>query len=125
MNKQSLINLLLAICAVFAPIRATIITVMVLTIIDLISGLMAAKHRKEAITSSGLKRTIVKIFIYEAAVLLGYLTEQYMTGDLIPVMKILAGYIGITELTSVLENLEEITGLSILKKLINKLSKSR
>lgn len=98
---------------------------MVLTIIDLISGLMAAKHRKEAITSSGLKRTIVKIFIYEAAVLLGYLTEQYMTGDLIPVMKILAGYIGITELTSVLENLEEITGLSILKKLINKLSKSR
>lgn len=125
MSKQSLINLLLAICAVFAPIRATIITVMVLTIIDLISGLMAAKHRKEAITSSGLKRTIVKIFIYEAAVLLGYLTEQYMTGDLIPVMKILAGYIGITELTSVLENLEEITGLSILKKLINKLSKSR
>lgn len=54
--------------------------------------------------------------------MLGFLTEQYMTGDLVPVMKILAGLIGITELKSILENLEEITGMPIIKMLIDKLN---
>ncbi len=107
---------------VFAPMKSVLITVIVLTAIDLLSGVIAAKKRGELITSAGLKRTIIKLFVYELVVLLSYLTEQYLTGDLVPLVKILAGFIGITELKSVLENLEDITGIPILKMLIDKLT---
>lgn len=122
--RDWIIRLLLSALVVFAPIKATLIVVIVLTLGDLVSGLIAAHHRKEEITSKGLRRTLVKIMVYEAVVMLGYLTEQYMTGDLVPIVKVLAGMIGIAELKSILENLEEITGVPVLKLLINKLSQT-
>jgi phage-related holin len=109
---------------VFAPVKATLITVMVLTIADLISGIMAARKERKKITSSGLKRTIIKTTVYEAVIMLGFLTEKYMTGDAIPVVKILAGFIGLTELKSVMENIERISGMSIIKLLIDRLNRS-
>lgn len=120
--KQYGLKLMGVILLVFAPMKSVLITVIVLTAIDLLSGVIAAKKRGELITSAGLKRTIIKLFVYELVVLLSYLTEQYLTGDLVPLVKILAGFIGITELKSVLENLEDITGIPILKMLIDKLT---
>jgi hypothetical protein len=123
--KQFLLTVVMSIITVFLPIKATLVAVMALTVIDLASGLWAASKRGEPITSSGLKRTIIKIFVYEAVVMLGYITEQYLTGDIIPLVKILAGYIGITELKSVLENIKDISGLDIIKSLINKLAQQQ
>lgn len=120
--KKVLLNLLLACALVFAPIKATLLTVMILTMADLIAGVWAARARKEAITSSGFKRTIIKILAYEVVVMLGYLTEQYLTGDLIPVVKILAGLIGMTELKSVIENIQDISGVPLMQLLVKKLS---
>jgi phage-related holin len=115
--------LLLAVLLLFLPVRPVLIVVMVLTVVDLICGVWAAAKRGEAITSSGLKRTVVKILVYESVVLLAYLTEQYLTGDIFPIVKILSGYIGITELKSCMENMESITGAPILKALINQIVK--
>lgn len=115
-------SLLLSIILVFLPIKATLITVMVLTVVDLITGIMVSRKRRKKITSAGLKRTIIKTTVYEVVVMLGFLTEQYMTGDAIPVVKILAGFIGLTELKSVMENIELISGMSIIKLLIQKLN---
>ena len=120
--KQLTYNLALASILVFAPIKATLVVVMVLTLCDLVLGVAAARKRGEKITSSGLKRTVIKILVYEAVVMMGYLTEQYMTGDMVPVVKILAGLVGLTELKSVLENAEELTGIPLLQTIINKLS---
>jgi phage-related holin len=121
---QKLSSLLVSILVVFAPVKATLITVMVLTVADLVSGIMAARKEKKRITSSGLKRTIIKTTVYEAVIMLGFLTERYMTGDAIPVVKILAGFIGLTELKSVMENIERISGMSIIKLLIDRLNRS-
>ena len=121
---KHLSTLLYSIALVFMPLKATLITVMVLTAVDLATGIAAAIKKKKKITSSGLKKTIIKTMVYELVVMLGFLTEQYMTGDSIPVVKILAGYIGITELKSVLENIEIVTKVSIIKLLIKKLDTS-
>lgn len=120
--KDLILNTALAIAMVFSPIKATLITVMVLTALDLVSGLLAAIKRKEPITSTGLKRTVIKILAYETTVMLGYLVQQYMTGPMVPVVNILAGLIGITELKSVLENIESLTGITLMQVLIDKLS---
>jgi hypothetical protein len=117
-----LYSLLLSIALVFLPVKATLVTVMVLTVADLVSGIAAARKRRKRITSAGLKRTIIKTTVYEAVVMLGFLTERYMTGDAVPVVKILAGFIGLTELKSVMENIEIISGMSIIKLLIKKLN---
>jgi phage-related holin len=121
---QRLSSFIISILIVFAPVKATLITVMVLTVADLISGIMAARKERKKITSSGFKRTIIKTTVYEAVIMLGFLTERYMTGDAIPVVKILAGFIGLTELKSVMENIERISGMSIIKLLIDRLNRS-
>lgn len=116
---------LLAILAVFAPAQAMVLTSMSLVLVDLCTGLLAARHRKDKITSSGLRRTVIKLFIYEAAILLAFLTQTYLTGPGIPVSNIVAGFIGITELLSCMENMNEISGNKLLQTLIDKLNHTK
>jgi len=113
-------NLLLAILAVFAPLQSTVLTVFAIVLLDLLTGLVAARKTKTSITSSGLKRTIVKLAVYLPAILGAYLVGTYLTGPYIPVANIVGGFIGITELKSVLENLDAASGGVGLLALINK-----
>lgn len=119
--RQHLINILVALVAVFAPAQGMIITSIILIVIDLITGLLAAHKQNLPITSAGLKRTIVKLAVYEAAILLGFITQKYLTGDSIPVASIVSGFIGITEFVSCMENLNILGGNNLLKALIDKL----
>jgi phage-related holin len=117
----SLKTLAIAIIAVFAPAQAMILSSLALVLIDLITGVMAARKQSVPITSGGLRRTISKLFIYELAILLGFLTQTYLTGEHIPVASIISGFIGLTELTSCLENLNIIGGNNLLKVILDKI----
>jgi FtsH-binding integral membrane protein len=99
---------LIAMVAIFAPEKAAICTALVLILIDLVTGVWAAKKRGEAITSSGLKTTIYKIVFYELAICLGFLAQTYLTGTVLPVCNLITSVIGLTEMTSILENLQTI-----------------
>lgn len=116
-----LLNATLAAVAVFAPIKAAVITVIALTLVDLITGVIAAKKRGEQLTSSGFKRTVLKIMVYEVATLCGFIAQKYLVLDVLPVCTLVTSLIGITELKSVLENLDSINGGSFFSALINKL----
>lgn len=116
---------LLSILAIFAPIKAVIITAIVLVIADLITGVLAAKKRGEAITSSGFKTTVGKILLYEVAICLAFLVQQYLTGDLFPASKLVAALIGLTELKSILENLDTISGNGMFRLLLQKVIQSK
>lgn len=112
---------MLSILAVFAPAKEMIFTSLVLITVDLITGILAARKEGTPITSAGLRRTIVKLAVYEGAIILGYLTQRYLTTDAVPVANIIAGFVGITELTSCMENLNKISDGKILKVLLEKL----
>ena len=101
------------------------LTTLVFITLDLVLGVMAARKRGEKITSLGFRRTIVKLSIYEVAIMLGFLCETYMTGDLVPISKIIAGFIGITEMKSLMENLNEVSGTDLLKDIISRLASPR
>ena len=111
----------MACLAVLAPIKAVFITTALLVAADLVLGVIAARKRGEAITSAGFRRTVSKLLVYEAAVILGFLSEQYLTGASIPVSKIISAYIGLTEITSIIENLNFINGSSVFNGLLSKL----
>jgi phage-related holin len=114
-------RLIVAAILVMAPAKSMIITTLVLILIDLVTGVLASRKMKRPITSSGLKKTIVKLAIYEVAIIAAFLTQTYLTGTEVPVSSIVTGYIGLTELTSVIENLNIISGNKLLKTLIEKL----
>lgn len=113
--------LALTLLAVFAPIKAIIFAALTLIIFDLITGVIASHKRGEPITSAGFQRTLTKTFVYLSAIMLGFLAETYLTGDLLPVSKIITSYIGFTEMCSLLENLNSISGTNLLTALIAKL----
>ncbi len=110
--------------AIFAPIQAALATVLALIVVDMITGVIAAHKRGEAITSAGLRRSVSKLVIYELTLSLCYIAEHYLIADAIPVMKLVSGMIGLVELTSVLENLNSISGTDLLKTIIQKLGSS-
>lgn len=118
--KHLIENLAIALLAIFAPIQAALLTVVALIFIDLITGMIAARKRGEQISSSGIKRTIGKIFLYEIAIMAAFLCQQYLTGEIFPVSKIVAGLIGVVELKSILENLGGVGEGSVFKAILGK-----
>jgi phage-related holin len=110
--------------AVFAPIQTTLATVLALVVVDLISGVLAARKRGEPITSAQLRRSISKLFIYEVAIGMTFLSEHYLMSDEVPALKIVSGMLGMVELKSVMENLNELSGTNIFDSLISKLGSS-
>lgn len=119
--KETALKAAIAVLTVFAPAKDVMLAVLVLIIADLITGIWAASKRKEKITSAGLHRTLVKVVVYEAAIALGFIAQQYLLLDSVPVINIIGSYIGITQLTSAYENINEISGKELLKEIINKL----
>lgn len=114
-------NGLIMILAVFAPIKALLITTGVMVFGDLITGVIASAKKGEKITSAGLRRSISKIVVYEVALCFAYLAEHYMTGDSIPMVKMASTLISIVEMKSIYENLNVISGSNLLGDLITKL----
>lgn len=113
--------LLISICAIFVPIEPMLIAMGVLVAADLVFGLLSAYKQKIAITSAGLRRTVTKSLIYLSAVLLGYVAEHYLIGDLLAISKLIAGTIGVVEMKSILESADIINGGSLFKTIISKL----
>lgn len=121
-NRMTWIKALgVSVLAVFAPIESMLISVGVLIVADLAFGLIASYKLSKPITSSGIRRTVTKSFIYLSVVCLGYVAEHYLIGDLLPVCKIIAGMIGVVEMKSILENADIINGGSVFKAVVAKL----
>lgn len=119
MIREYLKSILLVTIAFLAPIEGVLATVGLLVVLDLITGLLASRKQGIPITSFGLKRTVVKLLVYEAAVLLAFLVNQYLTGPAIPLVHLVSSLIGVTELKSNYENINILSGGNLLTSIIN------
>lgn len=104
------------------PVRPAMAAALCLPLTDLALGLIAAHKAKTPITSSGLKRTVAKILMYQVAIILAFAVEVNLMGDLVPTVKIVTGLIGATELKSCLEHLEELSGMPLFESILSRLS---
>lgn len=105
-----------------APIRPALLSILLLPLVDLTLGLIAAYRAKRPITSSGIKRTVAKVLIYQVAALLAFCVETYLTGGWVPAVRMVTGLIGVTELKSCLEHLDELGGSPLFASLLKKLA---
>jgi hypothetical protein len=119
--KEFLAKVFLATMAILAPIQMVLVSVGVLILADLITGILAAHKKGEKIRSSAMRRTISKIVVYNTAVLTGFLLETYLLASIFPVAKLVAGVIGLVEFKSILENGNVILGQDIFKTVVSKL----
>lgn len=120
--KSFLSNLLVSALAALAPIKPVMITVGILIVSDLISGIWAAHKRGEKITSAALGRTVSKMVVYQTAIVTGFLLQRYLLADAMPVVNIVGGVIGLVEFKSFIENANVIVGHDIMGEILKRLS---
>lgn len=110
---------LLLVAAFLAPISTVIFAVLFLIFVDLITGILASLKEKQRITSSAMSRTIAKTFVYCTTIIVTYVVHKYLlVGFDFPVESIVSGFIALTEMKSILENMDRISNQSVLKDLI-------
>ena len=107
--------------AMLAPIYPLMGAVGVLIAADLVTGILAARKRGEAITSRAMSRTITKALVYQLAVISAFALEGLVG---LPVAKLIAAVIGLVEFKSLAENVKAITGVD-LKQVIAKISSQK
>jgi hypothetical protein len=114
--------ILLAAWLGLAPIHSSVVAALCLPCVDLLLALLSAHKAGRPILSAGIKRTVAKVFMYEMAIILAFITEQYLLSALVPAVRMVTGLIGITELKSCLEHLDELSGQPFFAALLSKLA---
>lgn len=130
LNSHNIISAIAGFCySFFMPIGPVIIAVIVLTVLDMITGVAAAatrikkfeennpgKKSTEKINSRGLFRTAQKFAVYVCGIVGGHVIETVYLADVlpaaIPLVYIISFPMAWTELKSLDENTYEVTGVS-------------
>lgn len=99
-----------------SPVSGVIITMGFLILVDFITGAYASLRNGESIKRRKIGNTISKFFIYNLVILAAYFMEEYIMSE-IPFVKIIAGFIAIAEIKSILENFSRIYGINPLRAL--------
>ena len=103
----------------FEPIKDVYILMVIVVVMDFITGIGASVKCKIPRSSSRLKNSIIKCFCYFGAVFIFWQFEirlglEYVIGS----YKVIAGFIAIVEIISILENMAVITGNPIFLKIV-------
>jgi phage-related holin len=123
--KVFALEMLTMVWAFVAPIHGIVFAVGTLVILDFITGISKAIKADgvKAINSRRMRETVGKGLLYMIAVLAAFLLD-YVTG-LGMAARAVAGVIAVVETKSILENVESMTGVSVLQVLVDKLKPSK
>ena len=118
METEKITKVLFWVCTILAPVQGMMVTMIFLIIVDFITGSYASFKNGVAIRSYRIMHTISKFFIYNLVILAAYFMEKHILEE-IPLLKIIAGFIAIAEIKSILENFNKIYGVNPFKALTN------
>lgn len=107
----------------FAPIAPLIHATLALLLIDLLTGFWKSKIVKRRITSHRLQKTTHKTGGYLLAIITAQIVDASYLNSSIHLPQIVSAYIGFTELTSIYENISEITGTKFLNDIVKDITK--
>lgn len=106
----------------FQPTLEFMLLVGFFVVMDTITGMAAAIKTDTPITSKKFRAIFPKFIVYGAAVLVAHVIQRQFFPDF-PAMKIIAGFVAYSELMSIDENIQKISGVSMFKFFIKKLKK--
>lgn len=112
------IKFLFWLLTLLSPVNGVMVTMVFLIVVDFITGSYASIKKRIPIRSSRIGHTISKFFIYNLVILAAFFLEKHIVNE-VPFLKIIAGFIAIAEIKSILENFNKIYGVNPFKALIN------
>lgn len=121
MDKFS--HLIFWLLALLSPLNGVLTTMVLLIIVDFITGSYAAIKNNFPIRSIRFGHTVSKFFIYNLVIISAYFLEKHIVNE-VPFLKIIAGFIAVTEIKSILENYNKIYGVNPFKALHNLLKQT-
>jgi phage-related holin len=107
------------------PIHTLVYCVVALIGLDTITGVYKAYKQKDAITSKKFGQVISKLLLYNLAILSGFIVEVMIGLSAFHLAQIIAVAISLTELKSVLENTNAITGVDLWQVVSNYLKRNQ
>ena len=111
MNVESLfcwcLKLLALAISYISPIVTLINLVLMLIVIDLLTGIYASIKTHDKFSARKLRYTVEKFVFFSIAIIAGYILQRIFA-DYLNVSQIVAGYIAFTEAKSIYENLSRI-----------------
>lgn len=114
----ALLKMLLAIVVYFSPVKEVFLLMLGFVGFDLLTGIMASRNRNVPRSSRRLRKSVVKVTCYIAAVLLAFWAEQALALEWFATHRFIAGFICVVEFVSILENLAVISGHPVFLKII-------
>lgn len=113
MNNNVIISLIAAVVAYFDPIKGVIHLMIIVILVDLITGVIASKAQGCGIRSIRLWRTVYKLFYAIALVALTFALDKEL--DMIQMHRYFAWMIICFELWSIMENAAKTTNHRIFR----------
>ena len=110
---SKIIIFLISCIAVLSPTLPLVVVTGVMIFFDFFTGVWKSLKRGDIFSSTKMSNSGSKMFLYQLAILTGFLLEVYILNGIIPVSKIVAGFLATTEFQSLIENIGEITGIDI------------
>lgn len=96
----------------FAPISNYVHLVLILIFVDLLTGSYAAVREGQKFSAKKLRNTVEKFVFYSIAIIAAFVLQRIIN-DGTELARIVALYIGATELKSIYENISRITKTDI------------
>jgi len=115
MKEKYLVYLTTGLIAYLTPILTSLLLVGGLVMFEWITGIIKS-HKLGTLSSRGMVKKFYTASSYLVAIAAVRLCEVYF-GDQIPLVKPLIAIIALSELQSMRENIESITGVDLLKNL--------
>ena len=98
--------------AILVPIYDVTGALIILILIDLITGIIASVKNQVKFQWEKIINTFTKVIIYSLILLAGWVVESKIM-PAIPLMRLVAGFLALTELRSILGNFKNIYGLDM------------
>ncbi len=109
--------------ALLTPLEGVLITVIFLILVNFITATYASFKLNKSFNSGHLSNTISKLFIYNLIIIAAFFLEKYIVSEA-PFLKVIAGFIAITEIKSILVNYNKIYGVNPVKEFYKILSQA-
>jgi phage-related holin len=122
-----------SILAFFAPVAGIMIAIGAFIALDTLLGVMAAQKIGEKIESRKLSKVVWKMLMYQAVTLSFFIMDVFIVGDLLGTLintpYVLTKTVGVAliaiEFKSIDENIEKMTGTTLLKRLYDLIAKGK
>ena len=111
-NVDFFMKLTLWFLAILVPLYDVAGALILLIAIDLITGIVASVKVKENFQWAKIFNTLLKVFIYCMIVIASWVVESKIM-PAIPFMRLVAGFLALTELRSILYNFKTIFGIDV------------